>query len=88
MPFQRVQEGDDLTPEAINQVYDVVEKVEALTVEVQTLEPEQQATASLDLDNSKLNLGIPKGVKGDRGDDGLNGKGLRWYEWNASHLCK
>ena len=42
---------------------------------VQTLEPGQQATASLTgtPENPLLNLGIPKGEKGDPGEDATNG---------------
>ena len=40
---------------------------------VQTLEPEQQATASItgDAENPVLNLGIPKGGQGPAGDSGI-----------------
>ena len=42
---------------------------------VQTLEPEQQATASMSgtPENPLLNLGIPKGEKGDPGEDAESG---------------
>jgi hypothetical protein len=89
MAYTRVQAGDDVTPEQINDVYDSMEKLEAITAEVvETLPAGSSATAQVVTDgsgNKKLELKIPQGATGATGQDGTNGKSVEWQgEWNTN----
>jgi hypothetical protein len=89
MAYTRVQAGDDVTPEQINDVYDSMEKLEAITAEVtETLPAGSPATAQVVTDgsgNKKLELKIPQGATGATGQDGTNGKSVEWQgEWDTN----
>jgi hypothetical protein len=89
MAYTRVQAGDDVTPEQINDVYDSMEKLEAMTAEVvETLPAGSSASAEVVTDgsgNKKLELKIPQGATGATGQDGTNGKSVEWQgEWDTN----
>lgn len=85
MAYDRVANGDDVTADEFNKLYDGMEKLEAITATASTLAPGSSATAAVQTDgggNKNLALGLPQGATGA---PGANGKSLNYLgEWSAA----